>query len=185
MHWVDDPEQRRTMVDAMLAWSTPMHFVYIDVAGTGLLVGEAERQGKVVVATELGGGGHVHAATHRIALDGLATCCATVGVLAGEVDDARVARARAGGDRAGDRRRQLPLRPGRRPLGDVRRPRATASSRASSSADPLHRPARPRADAACTRRLDGVVCVVRAIAPTYQGDNVLVIGREVDVAELA
>ena len=33
--------------------------------------------------------------------------------------------------------------------------------------------------------LDGVVCVVRAIAPCLPGDNVLVIGREVDVAELA
>ena len=66
MHWVDDAEQRRAMVDAMLAWNTRCHFVYIDVAGTGLLVGEAERQGKVVVSTELGGGGHVTAATHRI-----------------------------------------------------------------------------------------------------------------------
>jgi hypothetical protein len=29
------------------------------------------------------------------------------------------------------------------------------------------------------------VCVVRAIAPTLPGDNVLVIGRQVDAAELA
>jgi predicted deacylase len=32
---------------------------------------------------------------------------------------------------------------------------------------------------------DGVVCVVRAIAPCLPGDNVLVIGRQVDAAELA
>ena len=39
--------------DGMLAWNTDVHFVYIDIAGTGLLVGEAERQGKIVVSTEL------------------------------------------------------------------------------------------------------------------------------------
>ena len=72
MHWVDDAAQRRAMVDAMLAWGTDYHFVYIDIAGTGLLVGEAERQGKLVVSTELGGGGHVTAATHRISQNGLA-----------------------------------------------------------------------------------------------------------------
>ena len=72
------------MVGAMLAWNTPMHFVYIDVAGTGLLVGEAERQGKIVVATELGGGGHVLASTHRIAIDGLRNVLRHFGVLAGE-----------------------------------------------------------------------------------------------------
>ncbi len=31
---------------------------------------------------------------------------------------------------------------------------------------------------------DGVVCVVRAIATTDQGDNVVVIAREVDRSEL-
>jgi hypothetical protein len=32
---------------------------------------------------------------------------------------------------------------------------------------------------------DGIVCVVRAIATTDQGDNVVVIGREVDRSELS
>jgi predicted deacylase len=59
MHPVEDPRAARAMAEAMLAWGTDHHFVYIDIAGTGLLVGEAERQGKVVVSTELGGGGHV------------------------------------------------------------------------------------------------------------------------------
>ena len=36
MHWVDDPAQRRSMADAMLAWNTDWCCVYIDVAGTGL-----------------------------------------------------------------------------------------------------------------------------------------------------
>ncbi len=85
MHWVDDPEQRRQMVAGMLAWNTDVHFVYIDIAGTGLLVGEAERQGKIVVSTELGGGGHVTAATHRVAASGLANVLRHFGVLAGDV----------------------------------------------------------------------------------------------------
>ena len=85
MHWVDDPEQRRQMVEGMLAWNTDVHFVYIDIAGTGLLVGEAERQGKIVVSTELGGGGQVTAATHRVAASGLANVLRHFGVLAGEV----------------------------------------------------------------------------------------------------
>ena len=61
MHWVDDPEQRRQMVDGMLAWNADWCCVYVDIAGSGLLVGEAEPQGKIVVSTELGGGGHVTA----------------------------------------------------------------------------------------------------------------------------
>ncbi len=71
MHWVEDAEQRRRMAEGMLAWNTDWCSVYIDIAGTGLLVGEAERQGKIVVGTELGGGGHVTAAIHRLAASGL------------------------------------------------------------------------------------------------------------------
>src|SRR5436309_10978563 len=72
------------MVEGMLAWSTGFRFVCVDVAGSGLLVGEAERQGKIVVSTELGGGGQVTAATHRIAQSGLANVLRHFGVLAGE-----------------------------------------------------------------------------------------------------
>ena len=83
MHWVDDPAQRRQMVDGMLAWNTDWCCVYIDIGGTGLLVGEAERQGKIVVSTELGGGGHVTAEIHRLAASGLANVLRHFGVLAG------------------------------------------------------------------------------------------------------
>src|SRR5215217_8082156 len=85
MHWVEDPEQRRKMVDAMVAWNTDWCCVYMDIGGRGLLVGEAERQGKVVVSTELGGGGHVTAEIHRLAAGGLANVLRHVGVLEGEV----------------------------------------------------------------------------------------------------
>ena len=73
------------MVDGMVAWNTDWCCVYMDIGGTGLLVGEAERQGKIVVSTELGGGGHVTAEIHRLAASGLANVLRHVGVLEGEV----------------------------------------------------------------------------------------------------
>ena len=68
----------------MFAWNTDWCSVYIDIAGTGLLVGEAERQGKIVIGTELGGGGHVTAAIHRLAASGLENVLRTFRVIDGE-----------------------------------------------------------------------------------------------------
>ena len=68
------------MVDGMIAWNTDWCCVYMDIGGTGLLVGEAERQGKNVISTELGGGGHVTAEIHRLAASGLANVLRHVGV---------------------------------------------------------------------------------------------------------
>ena len=76
--------QRRQMVDGMFAWNADWCCVYIDIGGTGLLVGEAERQGKIVVSTELGGGGHVTAEIHRLASSGLENVLRHFGVLEGE-----------------------------------------------------------------------------------------------------
>ena len=179
MHWVDDPVQRRAMVDAMLAWGTDHHFVYIDIAGTGLLVGEAERQGKVVVSTELGGGGHVTAATHRIAQSGLANVLRHVGVLPGEVT-----------------RRDVPGIIGR--ATDVENYLLAPESGlwetfvdlgervvAGQPVGQIHFLERPdREPAVVYARNDGIVFVVRAIATTDQGDNVAVIAREATVEEL-
>ena len=78
MHVVDDPAQRKAMLEGMLAWNSDFHFLYVDVNGNGLLPVEAENQGKVVITTELGGGGRVPAPRAR-ARRGAAsrTCCAT------------------------------------------------------------------------------------------------------------
>ena len=66
------------MLDGMLAWNSDFHYLYIDVAGTGLLPVEAERQGKIVVTTELGGGGLVTRDVHELSLGAASrTCCAT------------------------------------------------------------------------------------------------------------
>jgi predicted deacylase len=184
MHWVDDAEQRRRMVEGMLAWNTDVHFVYIDIAGTGLLVGEAERQGKIVVSTELGGGGHVTAATHRIAATGLANVLRLFGVLAGEVatreslglGPATIVRATELENYllapdsglwetlvdVGER-----VEPGRL-LGRIH-----FIDRPDREPSPVH------------ANNGGFVCGIRAIATTEQGDNVAVVGREIDVTELA
>lgn len=83
MHLVDDKEQRRRMVAGSLAWNTEVAFLYADIAGTGLLPVEAERQGKVVITTEMGGGEIVTAATHRLCQEGLGNVLVQQGVIAG------------------------------------------------------------------------------------------------------
>ena len=62
------------MLQAMLAFLTDTVFVYMDVAGTGLLPVEAERQGKVVVTTELGGGGVCPKGNHSTCVRGVWNC---------------------------------------------------------------------------------------------------------------
>ena len=47
----------RKMARGMLAWNTDFHFIYIDIAGSGLLPNEAESQGKTVITTELSAAG--------------------------------------------------------------------------------------------------------------------------------
>ena len=84
MHLVSDPEQRRKMLAAMLAWNTDFCFLYADIAGTGLLPVEAENQGKLVVTTELGGGECIPASVHRIAQSGLRNVLIHVGALRGQ-----------------------------------------------------------------------------------------------------
>lgn len=184
MHWVEDPGQRRRMMDGMLAWNTDWCCVYIDIAGTGLLVGEAERQGKTVISTELGGGGHVTAAIHRLAASGLANVLRHEGVLAGEpVDRAALGKPEPTLLMATDVDDYLlapesglfealvdlgeRVEPGQ-PVGRIHF---------------LERPDRPPEVIEAVN--GGVVCVVRAIATTDQGDNVVVTARVVDREELA
>jgi N-alpha-acetyl-L-2,4-diaminobutyrate deacetylase len=89
MHPVEDPALRRRTAEMMLAWNADYSTIYIDVAGGGLLVGEAERQGKPVIGTELGGGGQVTAPIHRLAASGLRNVLRRLGVLRGEVQTRR------------------------------------------------------------------------------------------------
>ena len=179
MHVVDDPGQRRAMLEGMLAWNSDWHFLYIDVAGSGLLPVEAERQGKLVVTTELGGGGHVTAAVHRLAESGLANVLRHVGVLEGEVET----RASLGVPDA-------VIIDGRDPANYMFAPE---SGLWETMVDPgervdvgqpvgrIHFLERPdREPELIEAPLTGVVAGVRAISTTVQGDNVAVLGQSID-----
>lgn len=85
MHLVDDREQRRQMKDGTIAWGSDFAFLYADVAGTGLLPVEAERQGKIVITTEMGGGEPVPAAVHRLTQSGVRNVLTHFGLLEGRV----------------------------------------------------------------------------------------------------
>jgi len=180
MHWVDDAAQRAAMVDGMLAWNTDWCVVYIDIAGGGLLVGEAERQGKVVVSTELGGGGHVTARVHRLALTGLENVLRCFGVLAGEPKP-RPAPARILMATELDDYLLAPESGLFETLVDLGQP-----VEAGQAVGRIHFPERlDRPPEPILADTSGIVCVVRAVPLTQSGDNVVVIGREVERAALA
>lgn len=176
MHWVDDPVQRRAMVDGMLAFGTDYSVIYIDIGGTGLLVGEAERQGKLTIGTELGGGGFTTAEIHRIAAFGVRNFLRHVGVLAGPVEtraarglpDAVILKAVERDDYT--MAPESGLLEALVDLGDqVRQGQAVGR---------IHFIERPdRAPAEVIAQSAGTVCVVRAIATIRQGDCITVVGQ--------
>jgi N-alpha-acetyl-L-2,4-diaminobutyrate deacetylase len=85
MHFVEDPGQRQAMLLAAEAFLTDVAFLYADVAGTGLLPVEAERQGKIVITTEMGGGEVVPAGVHKLCQRGLRNVLIHSGVLRGQL----------------------------------------------------------------------------------------------------
>ena len=183
MHVVDDPEQRKQMLDGMLAWNSDWHFLYIDVNGNGLLPVEAENQGKLVVTTELGGGGRVPAAVHQLAWSGLTNVLRHVGVLEGEVQT-----------RASLGLPEAVIVDGRDPANYVIAEEEGLFEGLLEPGDPVRAgdpvarlwfPDRPgRRPEVLRAPLDGVVVVVRAIPITEQGDTVFVTGQPIDAAEL-
>jgi N-alpha-acetyl-L-2,4-diaminobutyrate deacetylase len=179
MHVVDDPVQRRAMLEAMQAWNSEVHFLYVDVNGTGLLPVEAENQGKLVVTTELGGGGRVPAAVHELAWSGLTNVLRHVGVLEGEVV------------------RQDPPAP----ILDGRDPRnyviveedgifegLLEPGTAVQAGDPVGRLWFPdqidREPTVLRAPLDGVLAVIRSIPATEAGDSVFVLGQPIEASAL-
>jgi len=183
MHWVDDPAQRRAMVDAMLAFGTDYHVLYINIGGGGLLVGEAERQGKITIGTELGGGGYTTAEIHRIAAYGARNFLRHVGVLAGRVET-RAARGLPDG---------LILKALAREDYTMA-PESGLFEAAVTLGEPItrghvvgriHFIERPdRAPVEVTAQSAGIVCVVRAIATIGQGDCLAVVGQRCSRDEL-
>jgi len=85
MHLVEDREQRARMIAGTLAWTSDFAFLYADVAGSGLLPVEAERQGKTVITTEMGGGESIPRAVHALTQRGLRNVLTHLSVLEGTV----------------------------------------------------------------------------------------------------
>jgi predicted deacylase len=183
MHVVDDLEQRRKMVAGMQAWNSDHHFLYIDVNGTGLLPVEAENQGKVVITTELGGGGRVPAFVHELAWNGLQNVLRHVGVLEGEVQT-----------RASLGKPPAVIIDGRDPANYVIVEEAGlwegllepgATVRAGDPVGRLWFPDNPsRPPEVVVAPLDGMLAVIRAIPPTEPGDSVFTLGQPIEAEAL-
>jgi N-alpha-acetyl-L-2,4-diaminobutyrate deacetylase len=179
MHVVDDPAQRKAMLEGMLAWNSDFHYLYVDVNGSGLLPVEAEQQGKVVITTELGGGGRVPAPIHQLAWSGLTNVLRHLGVLEGEVV-----------------KRETPatILDGRDPTNYVIADESGlwegllepgAEVKAGDPVGRLWFPDRlDRGPTTLRAPLDGVVAVVRAIPVTEAGDSVFVTGQAIEASAL-
>ena len=184
MHVVDDAAQRRAMLEGMQAWNSDWHFLYIDVNGHGLLPVEAEAQGKVVITTELGGGGRVPAPVHQLAWSGLTNVLRHQGVLAGEVQT-----------RASLGLADAIILDGRDPASYVICEEAgifeglLEPGEPVAAGDPVARlwfPDTPdRPPVVLPAPLDGVLACIRAIPATEAGDGAFTLGRPLDPLELA
>ena len=183
MHVVANPAQRKSMLLGMEAWCSDWHYLYSDTNGNGLLPVEAENQGKLVITTELGGGGRVPAPVHQLAWGGLNNVLRHVGALAGPVKT----------------RASLGLPPavildGRNPVNIVVSPEDGMFESMLEPGTPvvagdpvgrlwfIDRPDRP--PELLLAPLDGFVVVTKAIPVTEQGDCVFVLGQPINRAVL-
>ncbi len=85
LHRVPDDAQYAGMLAAARVFGARYVFVYADIAGEGLLPVQAEVMGKLVVTTEMGGGGECNPQVLRIAERGIRNVMVQRGLLAGEV----------------------------------------------------------------------------------------------------
>jgi N-alpha-acetyl-L-2,4-diaminobutyrate deacetylase len=154
------------------------------VNGSGLLPVEAEDQGKLVITTELGGGGRVPAAVHELAWSGLTNVLRHVGVLEGEVQT-----------RASLGKPDAVILDGRDPANYVIAPEdcifegLLEPPAEVEQGDPVGRlwfpdtPGRPPEVLRAPRA--GVLAVIRAIPVTEAGDGVFTLGQPILPEELA
>lgn len=85
MHLVPEGPQRQAMLAATELWNSDFCFLYADIAGTGLLPVEAEKQGKIVITSEMGGSENVTASVHKLTQSGLRNVLTHFQILRGEV----------------------------------------------------------------------------------------------------
>ena len=85
LHRVHDDTQFQAMLAAAKVWGAPYAFIYADVAGEGLLPVQAERMGKLVITTEMGGAGQCSPDVLRIAETGIRNVMIHVGLMQGQL----------------------------------------------------------------------------------------------------
>jgi len=85
LHRVPDDAQYARMLAAAKVFGARYVFMYADIAGEGLLPVQAERMGKLVVTTEMGGNGECNPGVLRIAERGIRNVMIQQGLLDGVV----------------------------------------------------------------------------------------------------
>ena len=177
------PERRRRMIDAMLAWNADFHMTYDGAGQTGLLPGEAERQGKLVLTTEMGGGGFFTADLIADVKRGLRNMLRHLGVLAGAVETRAslglpetvfLRSSSAGGDvlSPGSGIYETTVHPGEH---------VTAGRPVGRLYD-LEHPDRPAEE--IPSPVDGVVAAVRAMPATRPGDVLATVAEVCERAQI-
>ncbi len=178
MRLVADARQRGAMLDAMLAFNTDLHMLYSDATGVGILVAEAERQGKIVVSTELAGGGIVSRTSVDVGRNGLRNCLRHLGALTGNVET----RASLGLPPAVIASALSEACYARAPISGLYEPRVEPGDRVTAGdvVGLVYRPEEPHRRPEVVRaQQGGVVCGVRPLAVTRQGDMLTVVGEAV------
>jgi predicted deacylase len=85
LHRVPDDAQYARMLAAARVWGARYALISIEIAGEGLLPVQAEEMGKLVVTTEMGGGGECHPRVLAVAERGIRNVMIQQGMLDGEI----------------------------------------------------------------------------------------------------
>jgi N2-acetyl-L-2,4-diaminobutanoate deacetylase len=85
-HYLDDPAQQAACQAAVQAFNAPYTLMLREIDAVGMYDTAVEKQGKVFVTTELGGGGTVTARSARIAYRGVRNVLIHAGILQGVID---------------------------------------------------------------------------------------------------
>jgi len=85
LHRVSDDAQYAKMLAAARVWGARYVLISIELAGEGLLPVQAEEMGKLVVTTEMGGGGECHPKVLAVAERGIRNVMIQQGMLDGEI----------------------------------------------------------------------------------------------------
>lgn len=176
-------EQRRRMIDAMLAWNADFHMSYAGSGQSGLLPQAAEQQGKVVITGEMGGGGISTATSVQRSVDGLRNVLRHLGFL----DEPVETRASLGlpetvllRSDGVDNHVLAPVSGLFEPLIDPGRPVA-----AGQPVGRVYFPERPEwQPETLTAAVTGVIAAIRSMPTTTQGDTLVTIGQICDRADI-